>query len=306
VGSMCWAKVHFYRGDLLASRQLGERALALDRREYHHAYLSVYTEDAGLSARREHSRCLWVLGYPDRALALADEAVTLAQLTSHPFTLGAAYLTRGSILSFLRDWQSSHPEFERVFAVAEEHVLGDILKHAAATHALNQAYQDPTEDALERAKHAIASLHAQGVMLGRTRYLARMGEAFWRADRCTEGLAAVADALSLVPRSGERVDEAEIWRVKGELLLKAAGGNAQQEAENCYRQAIEIARQQHAKSWGLRAATSLARLWQRQGKTAAARQMLAESYGWFTEGFGTADLRDAKTLLDDLSAEGLG
>ena len=105
-------------------------------------------------------------------------------------------------------------------------------------------------------------------MLARTRYLARMGEVFWMAGRSAEGLAAIAEALALVERTGERVAEAEIWRVKGELLLKAAASDAQAEAERCYHQAIDIARQQHAKSWELRATTSLARLWQRQGKTA--------------------------------------
>jgi predicted ATPase len=109
--------------------------------------------------------------------------------------------------------------------------------------------------------------------------------------------------LALVERRGERIAEAELWRIKGELLLKTAAGDAQLEAESCYDQAIKIARQQHAKSWELRAAKSLARLWQRQGKTTAARRMPAEIYGWFTEGFGTADLKDAKALLEDLSSE---
>ena len=94
-------------------------------------------------------------------------------------------------------------------------------------NALNLAYQEPTEEALERAKQAIESLNAQGVMLARTRYLARMGEVFWMAGRCAEGLAAIAEALALVERTGERVAEAEIWRIKGELLLKAAASNAQ-------------------------------------------------------------------------------
>jgi serine/threonine protein kinase/tetratricopeptide (TPR) repeat protein len=305
VASMCRAKVHYFQGDLVSTRQLGERALALDRRDYHEAYLSVYTEDGGISVRREHSFCLWLLGYPDRALALAHEAVTLAEQTSHPFGLGAAHHTTASVLAFFRDWQSSQKEFEKVFALGEEHALGDMLKHATASHALNLAYQHPTEEALERAKQVIEALNAQGVMLARARYLARMGEVFWMAGRCAEGLAAIAEALALVERTGERVAEAEIWRVKGELLLKAAASNAQPEAERCYHQAIEIARQQHAKSWELRAAQSLARLWQRQGKTAAARQMLAEIYSWFTEGLGTADLKDARELLEDLSSEGL-
>jgi predicted ATPase len=106
--------------------------------------------------------------------------------------------------------------------------------------------------------------------------------------------------LALVERTGERCFLAEIWRIKGELLLEAAACDAKAEAESCYNRAIEIARQQSAKSWELRAAESLARLWQQEGKIAEARQMLAEIYGWFTEGFDTADLKAAKALLDEL------
>ena len=130
-----------------------------------------------------------------------------------------------------------------------------------------------------------------------------MGKLFWTSGRRAEGLAAIAEALALVERTGERCYEAEIWRIKGELLLKAAASNAQAEAESCYNRAIEIARQQSAKSWELRAAKSLARLWQQQGKIAEARQMLAEIYGWFTESFDTADLQEAKALLEELSRE---
>jgi predicted ATPase len=300
--NMCWAKVHYYQGDLVSAHQHGERALALDRREYHEAYLSVYNEDVGLSARREHSFCLWILGYPDRALALACEAVTLAEQTSHPFTLGAAHYTKGAVLAWIGDWRSSQKEFEKVFALAEEYALGDMLKHAAANNALKLAYQERTEEAIEQAKQAIESLHAQGVKIPRTIYLVSMAKLFWTAGRGAEGLAAIAEALALVERTRERFYEAEIWRTKGELLLKAAASNAQAEAESCYHQAIEIARQQCAKMWGLRAAKSLARLWQQQGKTAEAHRMLAEVYGWFTEGFDTADLKDAKALLSQLGS----
>jgi tetratricopeptide (TPR) repeat protein len=300
---MCWAKVHYFQGDLVSAQQLGERAIALDRRENHEAYLSVYNEDGGLSARREHSFCLWILGYPDRALTLACEAVELAEQTSHPFSLGAAHHTKGAVLAWFGDWRSSQKEFETVFALAEEYALGDMLKHATTTNALKLAYQERTEAAIEQAKQAIESLSDQGVMLSRTGYLVSLGKLFWTAGRRAEGLAAIAEALARVERSGERYYEAEIWRIKGELLLKAAASNAQVEAERCYHRAIRIAAQQHAKMWELRATKALARLWQRQGKTAAARQMLAEIYGWFTEGFDAADLKDAKALLDDLSSE---
>jgi predicted ATPase len=175
-----------------------------------------------------------------------------------------------------------------------------MLRHATANNALILASEERTEEALERAKQAIESLNAHGVMVSRTRYLARLAESFWFAGRCAEGLAVIADALAEVERTGERLCEAEIWRIKGELLLKIAESNAQTEAEPCYHRAIEIARQQSAKSWELRASTSLARLWQQQGKQTEARQMLAEIYGWFTEGFETADLKGAKALLVEL------
>jgi predicted ATPase len=116
-----------------------------------------------------------------------------------------------------------------------------------------------------------------------------------------EGLDAIAEALALVASTNERFYEAEIYRVKGELLLKHGGSNTGAEAERCFRQALDIARVQSAKSWELRSATSLARLWRDQGRRAQARDLLAPVYGWFTEGFDTADLKDAKALLDELS-----
>ena len=300
MASQCWAKVHYYQGELVSAHQRGERALALDRREYHDAYLSVWNEDGGTSARREHSFCLWILGYPDQALALACEAVALAEQTSHPFSMGAAHYTKGAVLAWTGDRQSSQIEFEKLFALGEEYGLGDMLEHATAANALKMAYQQRTEEALEGVKQAIESLNAQGVKIPRTHYLAGMGKLFWTAGRREEGLADIEEALALVERTGERYYEAEILRIKGELLLKAAASNAQAEAESCYKRAIEIARQQSAKSWELRAARSLARLWQQQGKIAEAQQMLAEIYCWFTEGFDTADLKAAKALLDDL------
>jgi adenylate cyclase len=300
MAAKCWAKVYYFQGNFVSARELSERALALDRREYHEAYLAVYNEDGGTSTRREHSYCLFILGYPERALALAQETILRAEQIDHPFSLGAAHATAGSVLSFIRDWESSKKEFKKVFALATEYALGHMLKHSTANNALILAYEERTEEALERAKQAIESMTAQGVLVGSTRYLARLAEAFWIAGRCAEGLAVIADAMALVERTGERLCEADIWRIKGELLLKSAESNSPAAAETCYHRAIEIARQQSAKSWELRASRSLARLWQQQGKQTEARHMLAEVYSWFTEGFEMADLKDAKTLLDGL------
>jgi predicted ATPase len=121
-----------------------------------------------------------------------------------------------------------------------------------------------------------------------------------RGAHAGEGLAVVAEALTCVETTGERYAEAELHRLKGELLLKRTLPDAHQ-AEACFQQALAIARRQQAKSWELRAAVSLSRLWQQQGKRDEARELLAPIYGWFTEGFDTADLQEAKALLNDLS-----
>src|SRR5262249_10328932 len=168
-------------------------------------------------------------------------------------------------------------------------------------HALNLAYQAPTDAAIEQAKQSLPSLRAKGVMMAMTWCLARLAEVLWLAGRSSEGLAAAAEALALVEQTGERHYESEIWRINGDLLLQAASSDAHVEGESCYRRALATARRQSGKTCELRAATSLARLWQQQGKIDEARQLLAEIYGWFGEGFGTPDLQHAASLLEELA-----
>ena len=293
------AEIHSSGGrDLPLARQEFEQAIALDRLEYHPSYLLVSNESQGITPRRQGCYCLWMLGYNNQALAMAQEGVTLAEQLSHPFSLGTAYIGTGATHFFLRDWQASQKEFEKVFALAEKYDLGDMLDWAITLNAINRAFQEPTEAALERAKKEVASLRAKGVMMCMTWCLAGLGEACWRASLSEEGLAVIAEALMLVERTGERSFEADIWRVKGELLLQAAADDAQTEAENCFQKGIVIAQSQSAKQFELRATVSLARLWLQQGKANEARQRLAEVYGWFTEGFDTADLKEAKALLE--------
>ena len=133
-----------------------------------------------------------------------------------------------------------------------------------------------------------------------------LAAAYAKVGRGEEGLSVVAEALALVDKNGQRLNEAELVRLKGELTLKQSGvrgpeSEVQKEAEACFHKAIAVARKQNAKSWELRASTGLARLWQQQGRKREAHEMLAEIYGWFTEGFDTKDLQDAKALLDELS-----
>jgi predicted ATPase len=145
----------------------------------------------------------------------------------------------------------------------------------------------------------MAAIRAAGVELGRPHFLALFAEAYGQVGQTEAGLTAVAEALAAVHNTGERWWEAELHRLQGELLLRRASPT--EEGEACFRQALEMARQQQEKSLELRAATSLSRLWQREGKRAEAYALLAPIYGWFTEGFDTADLQAAKALLEELA-----
>jgi predicted ATPase len=157
------------------------------------------------------------------------------------------------------------------------------------------------DDRVRQIREAIGGLSAGPGELWRSYFLAQLAEACEKADCVSEGLAAIAEALEFIQQNGERWWEAEIFRLRGELLLKQNESNAT-EAQNCFEQAIRVAREQGAKSLELRAVVSLGDLWQRRGMTQQAYALLPEIYNWFTEGFDTADLKKAKALLDELSA----
>jgi predicted ATPase len=157
------------------------------------------------------------------------------------------------------------------------------------------------EASIAELRAAMATIRGIGTAAELPWYLALLAGAHGIVGQTAEGLDAIAEALAQVPSTKERFYEAEIYRLKGELLLKHGGSNTAAEAETCFRQALDISRVQSAKSWELRAATSLAQLWRDQGRRAQARDLLAPVYGWFTEGFDTEDLKDAKALLAALN-----
>ena len=156
------------------------------------------------------------------------------------------------------------------------------------------------EAGLSQLREGRAAYRATGAELLRSVFLGLLAESYAQGGQFEAGLATVVEALGVVESTGEQEYEAELYRLKGDLLLQQSQ-TQHAEAEDCFEQAIAIAQRQAAKSWELRAATSLARLWQGQGKTTEERELLAPVYNWFTEGFDTADLKDAKTLLDGLS-----
>ena len=159
------------------------------------------------------------------------------------------------------------------------------------------AHQGQTKEGIKQIHHGLIDFQAIGTALGRPSHLALLAEAYGIQGEPEAGLMALIEALTLVNTTGERLYEPELHRLKGALLLQLSSDN-QAEAEACFQQSIRIAQSQQAKSLALRAATSLARLWQQQGKRQEAHDLLAPVYNWFTEGFDTADLQEAKALLD--------
>jgi predicted ATPase len=149
-------------------------------------------------------------------------------------------------------------------------------------------------------RQGLANWQTLGVTLTEPYWLTLLAEAYGQVGQPEQGLRVLSAALSVLNSNRERFWEAELYRLKGALLLQQSSGDSTQ-AETCFQQAISIAQSQQAKSWELRAATSLARLWQQQGKRQEAHDLLAPVYNWFTEGFDTADLQEAKTLLDELA-----
>jgi predicted ATPase len=181
--------------------------------------------------------------------------------------------------------------------LSEDMGFSSFLLTAACYWGDGLAMLGQVQEGLAQMREALAGRKSTGVRCALSGILGGLAEAQAKAGQPEEGLATLAEALALVEETDERFCEAELHRLRGELLLMQ-GGEA--EAEASLHQAIEVARRQSARSWELRATTSLARLWQKQGRTDEARQVLTEIYDWFTEGFDTRDLKEAKVLLEKL------
>jgi predicted ATPase len=288
LGAVATAHTHFAQGSTLYDPQ------------QHRASAFLYGEDAGMLCHSFSAWTLWYLGYPKQGLTRIDKAVTLAQQSAHSFSLGFAFIVAAIFHQLHREVRFTQERAEAAINRATEQgfphwrAMGCILRGWAL------AQQGQAQEGLEQFHQGTMDYHATGAESHRSYFLALLAETHGTRRQPEAGLTVLAEALTHVDTTGERWYEAEIYRLKGELLLQQSSDN-QADAETCFHHALAIARNQQAKSLELRAATSLARLWQSQGKRNEARQVLGDVYGWFAEGFDTADLQDAKTLLDALS-----
>ena len=250
---------------------------------------------------------MWFLGYPDQALRRIHETLALARELSHPFSLAVSLFFAAGLHQSRREGQETQEHAEAMMALSTEQgfpywlAVGTILRGWAL------AEQGKAEEGITQIRQGLNAWQATGGELFRPYIAALLADAYGKVGQTGKGLTLLAKAVAVVNNTGERAWEAELYRLKGELLLKSEVHGPQSEtqqlseAEVCFRRAIDIARHQSAKSLELRATMSLARLLRKQGKSAEAQQRLAEIYGWFTEGFDTADLIEAKSLLEELA-----
>jgi class 3 adenylate cyclase/predicted ATPase len=306
--------VLFCQGELALAREHFDQGIALYTPERDRLLALRYGVDPKVICLSEVSVVLWLLGYPEQARKKSHEALMLAQALSHPFSLVFALYWAVVMHQHRREEPAAQERITAILALTSEHgfarwvALGSILQGWLLTA------QGQREEGIAQMRAGVETERATGGALNQPYFLALLAEAYKQGGLAEEGLRTLAEALAYVNQTGERIDEAELYRLKGELLLNAECGmqNAESntlhptpytlgEVEGCFLKAIEIARQQQAKSLELRATMSLARLWQQQGKKDEARQRLAEIYGWFTEGFGTTDLQEARVLLEELA-----
>jgi predicted ATPase len=276
------------------------QGMALYDPKQHRASAFLHGEDAGVICHILAAWALWCLGFPDQGCARNDAAVTLVQQSAHSFSLGFVLNAATIFSQFRREKRCTQERAEAAIHLAEEQGFPYWRARGAMLHGWALVHQGQAQEGMEQLTQGLRAHRATGAELMRSYFLALLAEAHGTMGQPETGLTMLTEALTLVDTTGERWYESELYRLKGELLLQQNSDN-QAEAENCFQQAVDIARNQQAKSWELRASTSLARLWLSQGKRDEARQVLGDVYGWFTEGFDTPDLKDAKALLDELS-----
>jgi adenylate cyclase len=287
------------RGDLERAQVNLEHVIDFYDPRRHAPLVATLAQDLGVSVFAWASWTAWLRGYPDQALERSRQALALAEELGHTYTMGFALTIAGAYFHQLRrEVQAAARQNERVVDLSTEERFPLFAAGGTILRGWTSAMEGQAEAGTTAVLQGLEELRAMGVRTMRSRYLAMLAEARARTGQTEAALSTLAEAIAFVEETGERYYEAEIHRLKGELLLREG---EEAEAEASFEEAVKVARNQAAKSWELRATVSLCRLWHEQGKLLEARKRLSEVYGWFDEGFDTPDLIEARSLLQDLS-----
>lgn len=289
----------FLKGQFAAARTHLEQSLA--RYDPQEEYVLNLPDDPGVIVSACLGWTLWLLGFAEQALVRSQAAVKLAQgFANRPYPEAMALFFLAMLHSLRRDAAAARQTVEAAIALATKHGFPYVETLARVTYAWVQVDQGEIETGIEQIQRSVAALRTMSAVSSVAPALVELARVYGQVDRVEEGLALVAE----VQEMGDRPMwmEADLYLVQGMLHMKRVDGG--QAAEASFQRAIAIAREQEAKFLELRATVHLARLWRAQGKSLEARQILAEIYGWFSEGFDTVDLREAKALLDELQMAG--
>jgi class 3 adenylate cyclase/predicted ATPase len=316
-------QISYFMGKFAAAREHVEQAIALYDAWPSSSHAIRPVQDPGVLCRGFAAYSLWSLGYPDQALPRVHEAFALAQELSHPFSFAYALYFVFTLHQARKEDQLAQERLAELLAFSSEHGFPYFVEIGTFRQGAILAARGQVKEGLTQMRQSIDTRFAGGAEFGRPAFLGGLASAHGTVGQIDEGLALLTEALALVDKTGQHAFEVGLYLLKGQLTLQReargwrletsppssqasslqpqVSNGAEQEAEGYFLKAIEIARRQGAKSLELQAVISLCRLWQKQGKKEEARQMLAEIYGWFTEGFDTGDLKEAKALLDKLT-----
>ena len=278
-----------------------EKALLLYDPEHHRDDAFLYALNAGVAMRCFAAWSLWFLGQSDQALGMMREVLALARELSEPHGLAHALFFAAILHQLRREERMAQEYADAVIAVSSDHGLVMYQAVATITRGWAQIQQGRAEDAIQEMCQGLAGHEATGANLMRPHFLALLAEGLSKTGRSEEQFEVLEKAMELAHRTGEGSYLAEIYRLKGEWLLKHSTSQGLAPAEECFNESIKIAQRQNAKSFELRGAMSLSRLYRGQGKQKEARMLLGQTYDSFTEGFDTRDLQEAKALLVQLS-----
>lgn len=292
----------FHQGEFTAAHEYFVLGLPLPTRQPSRAYV---VQDPGVMLLAYLSFTELCLGYPDRAVQHCHEMLSLARSLRHRFSLAFALNAAATVHALRGTWEVAYVLVDEGITLCEEHGFPVWLAYGQVIHGWMGVQRGDGEGALEEVRSGIAAWERTGARVIRPFFLALQGQACRKLGRTADGLHAVEEALAIVAHGDEQFCTAELWRLKGEFVLRADAyrftPETVRQAEGCFQHALTIARRQHAKMLELRAAISLARLWQSQEKSPEAHRLLVPVYNWFTEGFATEPLQRARLLIEQLS-----
>ena len=316
-------------GEFPVAREHLEQGQHLYDPQQHRYVALLYGDDTGVVCHAYGASILWYLGYPDQARVSMQAALALAREVSIPHIVAFALDSAAWLHLHCREEDTTWEYLAMLEALASKQGFQHWVAASTILRGRRLVQQRQEGEGIALMRQGLAAYRATGAELGRAQYLALLVEAYGQIGQTQKGLTLLTEALTAIHKTGERHCEAELYRLQGALTLQQARASRQHvpgksttrrkkvsavseqwpisgphaDAEACFLKAIEIARNQQAKSLELRAATNLSRLWQQEGKQKEAHRMLSEVYDWFTEGFDTKDLQEAKALLNAL-AEG--